>query len=91
MVASVSIKRQYIGPRQNGRHFANDILKSIFFIENAWISNKCSLNFLHNRPIYNKSALDQVMAWHQTGGKPLTYPMMTQFNYAYMRHPASMS
>ena len=29
------------------------------------------------------------MAWRQTGDKPLSEPMMTQFNDAYMRHSAS--
>ena len=28
---------------------------------------------------YNMSSLVQVMAWHQTGAKPLPDPMMTQF------------
>ena len=31
------------------------------------------------------------MAGRQTGDKPLSEPMMTQFNDAYMRHSASMS
>ena len=30
------------------------------------------------------------MAWHRTGDKPLSKPMMTQFNDAYMRHSASL-
>ena len=31
----------------------------------------------------------QIMAWCRTGDKPLSEPMMTQFNDAYMRHSAS--
>ena len=33
-------------PRQNGRHFADDIFKCIFFNENAWIQIEISLNFV---------------------------------------------
>ena len=33
-------------PRQNGRHFADDIFKCIFLHENAWISIKISLKFV---------------------------------------------
>ena len=32
-------------PRQNGRHFANDIFKYIFLNENVWISLKISLKW----------------------------------------------
>ena len=31
------------------------------------------------------------MAWHQSGDKPLSEPMMTQYTDAYMHYPASMS
>ena len=31
-------------PRQNGRHFADDIFKCIFLNENFWLSNDISLN-----------------------------------------------
>ena len=37
-------------------------------------------------PIDNKSALVQVMAWCQTGNKPLPEAMMTQFTDEYMQH-----
>ena len=37
------------------------------------------------------SPLDKVMAWCQTGDKPLSDPMMTQVTVAYMRHAASKS
>ena len=45
-----------------------------------------SLKYVPRSPIDNKSALVQVMAWCQTGDKPLPEPMMTQFIDAYMRH-----
>ena len=50
-----------------------------------------SLKFVPKGPINKIPALVQIMAWHQTGDKPLSEPMMTHFNDAYMRHLASMS
>ena len=41
-------------------------------------------------PINNIPALVQIMAWRRTSEKPLSEPMMTQFNDAYMRHSASL-
>ena len=45
-----------------------------------------SLKFVPSSPIYNEPALVQVMAWRQTGDKPLLEPMLTHFTDAYMRH-----
>ena len=45
-----------------------------------------SLKFVLRSPIDNKPALVQVMAWRQTGDKPLPELMLTQFTDAYMRH-----
>ena len=42
-------------------------------------------------PINDIPTLVQIMAWRRPGDKPLSEPMMTQFNDAYMRHSASMS
>ena len=78
-------------PRQNGRHFPDDIFKWIFLNKNAWISINMSLEFVPRGPINNIPTFVQVMAWRRTGDKPLSEPMMTQFNDAYMRHSASMS
>ena len=50
-------------PRQNGRHFADHILKCIFLNENAWIPIKMSLKFVPR-------------AWCQTGNNSLFKPMM---------------
>ena len=63
-------------PRQNGRHFADDIFKSIFFNENVWIPIKISLKFISRGPINNIPALVQIMAWRLPGDKPLSEPMM---------------
>ena len=78
-------------PRQNGRHFADDTFKRIFLNENVGISIKISPKFVPKGPVNNIPASVQIMAWRRTGDKPLSEPMMTQFNDAYMRHSASMS
>ena len=44
-------------PRQNGRHFADDILKCIFLNENVWIPIEISLKFVPKGPIDNIPAL----------------------------------
>ena len=50
----------------------------------------CILKFctevISKSPVDNKSALDQMVVWHQTGNKPLPDPMMTQFTDACMHH-----
>ena len=92
-VTLVSVTWQHLNslrPRQDGRHFA-DVFKCNFLNENAWIPIKKSLKFFPKGPINNIPALVQIMAWRRTGDKPLSEPMMTQFNDAYMCHLASMS
>ena len=63
-------------PRQNGRHFADDIFKCISLNENASIVIKISLKFVPKGPINNIPALVQIMAWRRPGDKPLSEPMM---------------
>ena len=63
-------------PRQNGRHFPDDIFKWIFVNENAWISINISLKFVPRGPISHIPALVQMMAWRWPGDKPLSEPMM---------------
>ena len=63
-------------PRQNGRHFPDDIFKCIFLNENVWIPIKISLNFVPKGPINNIPALVQIMAWRHPGDKPISEPMM---------------
>ena len=63
-------------PRQNGRHFAHDVFKCIFFNENVWIALMISLKFVLNVPINNIPALVQIMAWRRSGDKPLSEPIM---------------
>ena len=63
-------------PRQNGRHFPDDIFKCIFLNENVWISIKIPVKFVHKGPINNIPALFQIMAWRRPGDKPLSEKMM---------------
>ena len=63
-------------PRQNGRHFADDIFKYIFLNENLWIPIKISLKFVPKGRMNNIPALVQIMAWRLPGDKPLFEPMM---------------
>ena len=62
--------------RQNGRHFADDILKCIFLNKNVSITIKISLKFVPKDSINNIPALVQMMAWHQPDDKPLFEAMM---------------
>ena len=63
-------------PRQNRRHFPDDIFKWIFVNENVWILIKISLKFVSKGLINHIPALVQLMAWRQPGDKPLSEPMM---------------
>ena len=63
-------------PRQNGRHFADDMFKCIFLNENVWIPSEISLKFVPKGSINNNPALFQIMAWRRPGDKPLSEPMM---------------
>ena len=66
-------------PRQNGRHFPDDIIKCIFLNENAWTSLQISLKFVPKVRIDNIPALVQIMAWRRPGDKPLSEPMVVSF------------
>ena len=63
-------------PRQNRRHFTDDIFKCIFLNENVWFPVEISLKFVAKGPINNITALAQIMAWRREGDKPLSEPMM---------------
>ena len=65
-------------PRQNGRHFSDNIFKCIFLNENVRISIKISLKFVPKALINNIPALVQIMAWRRQGDKPLSEPMMVR-------------
>ena len=98
MVQEISISLMYwkintLRPRQDGRHFPDDIFICIFLNENEWHSIKISLKFVPNVPINNIPALVQIMAWRRPGDKPLSEPMIpgSCFIDAYTCHSASMS
>ena len=63
-------------PRQNYRHFADDIFKRIFLKKNIWISLKVSLKFVPKVRFNNILPLVQIMAWCLLGAKPLSELMM---------------
>ena len=63
-------------PRQNGRHFSDDIFKCIFVNENVWISIEISLKFVPKSPINNIPASVQIMAWRRPGDNPLSGPRL---------------
>ena len=65
-------------PRQNGRHFADDIFKCIFLNEKFGIWNKISLKFVPKGQINNVPSLVQIMAWRRPGDKPLSEPMVVR-------------
>ena len=78
-------------PRQNGRHFPDDIFKWIFLNDNEKISIEISLKLVWKVPIYNIPALVQITAWLRPGDKLLFEPLLVCFTDAYMRDSAPMS
>ena len=98
MIVAASEKKTWriwvntLRPRQNGRHFPDDIFKWIFLNENVWFSLKISLKFVpkvgSNHQYYSigsdnafAPARRQAIIWTNDG-------LLTD---AYMRHNASMS
>ena len=77
-------------PEQNGRHFAGDIFKCIFFNEDVWISIKISRKFVAKGPINEKLTLIQVMAQCSAGDEPFPGPMLTKVYDTIWRHKATM-
>ena len=63
---------------QNLQHFAEAILKRIFWNENIFISSKISLKCVPYDLMDSKSTLVQVMACCLTGNKPLPESMLTK-------------
>ena len=74
-------------PRQNGRHFADDIFKCIFLNENVWFPFKISLKFVPKGRINNIPALDQIMVWRWPDDKPLSEPTRTTRTPAFWGYP----
>ena len=59
-------------PRQNGRHFPDNI----FLNQKVWIPINISLEFVPKGPINNIPALFQIMAWRRPGDNPLSETML---------------
>ena len=80
-MAAILSRPQWVNtlrPRQNGRHFSDDIFKWIFLNENVWILINISLKCVPMSPINNIPTLVQVLAWRWPGDKPLSEPMMVR-------------
>ena len=73
-------------PRQNGRHFTDDIFKCIFVNENVWIAIEISLKFVPKGPINNIPALVQI--W--LGAVQATSHYLNQWWLVYRRIYASL-
>ena len=80
-------------------HWRRDKMAAIFqtkfsdaFIknENVWISIKILPKFVPKDSFNNIISFVQIMAWCQTGHKPLSEPSIGYFADAYMRHLTSM-
>ena len=64
---------------------------SFSYVESIFFFIKVTLKFAYNGLINNKPAWALMVAWHQTGKKPLSAPMVASFTDAYMYHSATMS
>ena len=71
---------------KSSHHFADDIIKCIFLIENVCILIQISIKFVLQGLIVNKLALIQAMTWQQASGKPLPESVVIHFIDAYMHH-----
>ena len=69
------------------------ISKSFSSMKIVVFSFKISLKFVPHGPINNWiiPELVQIMAWRQSGNKPLSEPMMAYVADAYMHHSSWMS
>ena len=62
-------------PKQNCRHFPDDIFKCIFLNEKVWLLIKMSWKFVPNGPFDDIIAVGHIMAWRRPGDKPLSEPI----------------
>ena len=63
-------------PRQNGRHFIDDLFRCILMNENISISINISLKVVPKGQIKNIPSMIEIVAWCRPGDKPLSEPMM---------------
>ena len=76
-------------PRQNGRHFADDIFKRVFLNEKIWIPIEISRKFVPKGSIRNIPALDNGLV--PTMRRAIVWTNDGSITGVYMRHSASMS
>ena len=72
-------------PGQNGRRFADDMLRRILVNGKFCILIEISQKSVPYSLIDNDPALVEIMAWHRIGDTPLSEPILTGFTVAYMR------
>ena len=77
-------------PRQDGRHFPENIFKRISLNENVWILTKISLKFDPKGPINNIPTLVQIMAWRRTGDNALSDPMVVYWRIYVSLEPGEL-
>ena len=79
-IASINNTSSYavytLSPRQNGRHFADDVFKCVFVNKNICILITISLKCVRKSSINNIPTLVKIMVWRRSGTKPLSEPMM---------------
>ena len=81
--SNIDIYKVYtLEPTQNGRHFADDIIKCIFLNETFRNSMNISQKDVYNGLINNISALVQIMTWRLVGDKLLSDPIIVRRIYA---------
>ena len=76
-------------PRQNDRHFVDDIFISSLKITALTIKSHWTLFTKLGLITDNKPALVQRMAWHQINNKPLSQPTVLYFTTTYQWYPAN--
>ena len=83
---AIEVRFNTLRPRQDGRHFPDDIFKWIFLNENVQICLRFHWNLFPRFRINKIPPLVQIMAWCQLGDKPLsetmTVSLLTHIIYA---------
>ena len=79
---SLYIKRclTHLGLDKIYNHFVGYIFTFIYFFENCCIPIQISQKSVSSGRINNNIALVQIMAWCQTGDKPLSEPKLSKIN-----------
>ena len=76
----------WLGKHNNPKERAELFKNKDLFVACRKQPSRSSLKSVPKGLIDNKWAFVQVMAWHSTGDKPLSEPMLIQFTDAYLRH-----